>query len=131
MFECLACTLLQISPLKLCFEKLRYFLNVFSECRKCYFIDPNFKNFRGGLPPDPLANSCLRYSAHTFSDRILCWGRARKKNALDLPLSCQFILTYVLGTRTHVASNHTCIGILACIFSPTCKQLPIYCDAGY
>ena len=26
MFECLACNLFQISPLKLCFEKLRFFL---------------------------------------------------------------------------------------------------------
>jgi hypothetical protein len=52
MFECLACNLLQISPLKLCFEKLRFFENVFSECRKCYFRDPNFKNFLGGdMPP--------------------------------------------------------------------------------
>jgi hypothetical protein len=30
------CNLLQISPLKLCFEKLRFFENVFSECRKSY-----------------------------------------------------------------------------------------------
>ena len=44
---------------------------------------------------------------------------------------CQFILTYVLCMRTHVASSQTCIGILVCILSPTCKQLPIYCDAGH
>ena len=29
-------------------------------------------------PHTPLANFCLRYSAHTFGDRILSWGRARK-----------------------------------------------------
>ena len=29
----------------------------------------------GGHAPtfNPLANSCLRYSAHNFGDRILCW----------------------------------------------------------
>jgi hypothetical protein len=42
----IACNLLQISPLKLCFKKLRFFLNVFSECR-----------------------------THTFGDRMLSWGR--------------------------------------------------------
>ena len=26
------------------------------------------------MPPDPLANLCLRHSAHTFGDRILSWG---------------------------------------------------------
>jgi hypothetical protein len=38
----------------------------------------------GGHAPrfNPLANSCLRYSAHTFGDRILCWGRARKMGPL-------------------------------------------------
>jgi hypothetical protein len=30
------------------------------------------------MPPDPLANSCLRYSAHTFGDRILSWGEGKK-----------------------------------------------------
>jgi hypothetical protein len=63
------------------------FLNVFSECRKCYFRsfrDSDFKNFLGGDAPsfNPLANSCLRYSAHTFGDRILCWERARKMGPL-------------------------------------------------
>jgi hypothetical protein len=29
----------------------------------------------GGMPPDPLAILCLRYSAHTFGDRILSWGK--------------------------------------------------------
>jgi hypothetical protein len=55
VFECLACNLLNISPLKLCSEKLRFFLNVFSECRKCYFRDPNFANFlgAGGHAPRP------------------------------------------------------------------------------
>jgi hypothetical protein len=53
----------------------------------------------GGHAPsfNLLANSCLRYSAHTFGDRMLCLGRERKmalwqfcptteeslKNALD------------------------------------------------
>jgi hypothetical protein len=27
-----------------------------------------------GMPPDPVANFCLWYSAHTFGDRILSWG---------------------------------------------------------
>jgi hypothetical protein len=40
-------SLLQISPKKRCLKKLRFFLNVFSECRKCYFRDPNFKTFLG------------------------------------------------------------------------------------
>ena len=43
----LGCNLLQISPVKVCFEKLRFFLNLFSECRKCYLRDPN--------PQSPLA----------------------------------------------------------------------------
>ena len=78
-----SCNLLQISPLKLSFEKLRFFLNVFSECRKCYFRDPYLKNFLGGTCPSfNQANLCLRYSAHTFSDLILCWGRARKMGPL-------------------------------------------------
>jgi hypothetical protein len=51
VFECLACNLLQISPLELCFEKLRFFLNVFSECRKCYFGDPILKISGGGGMP--------------------------------------------------------------------------------
>ena len=83
MFECLARNLLQISPLKLCFGSLIYFLNMFSECRKCYFRDPNLKKFlAGGIPQTPLANSCLRYSAHTFGDWIISWERARREWAL-------------------------------------------------
>jgi hypothetical protein len=70
--------------IKTLFWEAEMFLNVLSECRKCYFRDPNFKTFWGGMPPasTPLANSCLRYSAHTFGDRILCWGRARKMGPL-------------------------------------------------
>jgi hypothetical protein len=43
--------------------------------------DPNFKNFlRWACPQTPTANLCLRYSAHTFGDRILSWrgGHAGK-----------------------------------------------------
>jgi hypothetical protein len=35
-------------------------------CRKCYFRDPNFKNFLGACPQIPLANSYLRYSAIAY-----------------------------------------------------------------
>ena len=62
-------------------KKLRFFLNVFSECRKCYFRAQISKiSWGGDIPPalTPLANSCLWYSVHTFGYRILCWGRARK-----------------------------------------------------
>ena len=71
VFECLVCNLLEISPLilKLCLRSQDFFLNVFSECRKC-FRDSNIKNF-----PDPLANLWLRYSAHTLGDRILSMQR--------------------------------------------------------
>ena len=31
-----------------------------------------------GLPQTPVANSCLRYSAHTFGDRILSWGEGKE-----------------------------------------------------
>jgi hypothetical protein len=52
VFECLACNLLKITPLELCFEKLRFKKKGFSECGKCYFRDPNFKNFlEGGACP--------------------------------------------------------------------------------
>ena len=70
--------------IKTLFWEAEIFLNVFSKCRKCYFRDRNsYKNFLGrggGMRPawTPLTNSCLRYSAHTFGDCILCWGRARK-----------------------------------------------------
>jgi hypothetical protein len=30
------------------------------------------------MPPDPVANFCLRYSAHTFGDRILSWGKGKE-----------------------------------------------------
>jgi hypothetical protein len=38
-------------------------------------------------PPTPLANSCMRQSSHTFGDRILCWGRARKMGTTLLQFS--------------------------------------------
>ena len=31
-----------------------------------------------GMPPEPVANFCLRYSAHTFGDRILSCGTEGK-----------------------------------------------------
>ena len=34
------------------------------------------------MPQTPLADSCLRYSAHTFGDRILSWGGGQGKWAL-------------------------------------------------
>jgi hypothetical protein len=42
---------------------------VFSEYRKCYFRDPNFKNFLG---------ICPQTDPHNFGERVLSWGRARK-----------------------------------------------------
>jgi hypothetical protein len=30
------------------------------------------------MSPDPLAISCLRYSAHTFGDRILSWEKSKE-----------------------------------------------------
>jgi hypothetical protein len=34
------------------------------------------------MPQTPVANSCLRYSAHTIGDRILSWGGGQGKWAL-------------------------------------------------
>ena len=42
-----------------------FFKNVFSEGRKCYFRDPNFKNFLGDMPP-------------TQGARVLSLRKARK-----------------------------------------------------
>jgi hypothetical protein len=40
--------------IKTLFWEVEILLNAFSECRKCYFRDPNFKNVLGGMPgPDP------------------------------------------------------------------------------
>jgi hypothetical protein len=79
IFTIIYITILTLARLgRLCFEKLRFFLNVLSECRKYYFRDLNFKNFLGACPQIPLANSCLRYSAHTFGDRILSWGEGKE-----------------------------------------------------
>jgi hypothetical protein len=52
-FECLACNLLQISSLKLCFKKLRFLKKCVLRCRKCFFRDPHFKNFLEGMCPRP------------------------------------------------------------------------------
>jgi hypothetical protein len=41
-----------VHPLELCFEKLRFKKNVFSECRM-NFRDAHFKNFLGGHAPRP------------------------------------------------------------------------------
>jgi hypothetical protein len=95
---------------------------VFSECRKCYFRDPNFKNFLGAYAPGstPLANSCLRYSAHTFTgDRAYYpggGGGARKMGPLAiLPYHWRILkkctagwfkiaqLSKLLHTRVHKA----------------------------
>jgi hypothetical protein len=88
MFEWLACNLLQISPLKLCFEKLRFFQmcsqNAGNAISETQILKISWVVGGGDMPPsfNPLTNSCLRYSAHTFGDRIPCWGRARKMGPL-------------------------------------------------
>ena len=50
------------------------------------FQRPNFKHFLGDMPPalTPLANSRLRYSAHTFGDRMRIYyaGGGQEKWAL-------------------------------------------------
>jgi hypothetical protein len=60
----------------------------------------------------PLDNSCLLYSAHTFGDRILCWGEGKEngpfgttteqslKNALKLTVT---ILTHLFILFQHIA----------------------------
>jgi hypothetical protein len=72
-------TILTLARLgRLCFEKLRFFLNAFSECRKYYFRDPNFKNFLGGMPLDPPS-----YLVPTvLGDRILSWEEGARKMGL-------------------------------------------------
>ena len=48
------------------------------------FQRPKFKKSPGGAcPQTPLANSCLRYSAHTFGDRILSWGEGKENGPFD------------------------------------------------
>jgi hypothetical protein len=42
------------------------------------FQRPKFKNFLGDMPQTPLANSSLRFSAHTFGDRKLSWGENKE-----------------------------------------------------
>jgi hypothetical protein len=58
------------------------------------------------MPPDPIANSWLRYSAHTFGDHILSWGGGgQEKWALwqfcptteESLKNALHILTYILG----------------------------------
>jgi hypothetical protein len=50
---------------------------VFSECRKCYFRDPNFKNFLGACPQIPLANRLTPSAIAHYPG-----GRARKMGPL-------------------------------------------------
>jgi hypothetical protein len=92
VFECLACNLLQISSLKL-------FLKMCPQ---------NARNAISGtqiLNPS-LANSSLRYSIHTFGDRILSWGRARREWALwqFCPTLTEESLKNVLFWRTFQCS---------------------------
>jgi hypothetical protein len=55
VFECLACNLLQISPLKLCFEKLRFSFKMCSQNAGNAISETQIlKIYRGGMPPDPL-----------------------------------------------------------------------------
>ena len=75
----IACNLLQISPLKLCFEKPRSFLKCVLRMQEMLFQRLQFKKFPGSMPPDILADSCLRYSAHTFGDRILPRGEGKER----------------------------------------------------
>jgi hypothetical protein len=74
VLECLACNLLQISPLKLCPEKLRFIYMCFQNAGNAISETQILKISWGGMLPDPLAYSCLRYSAPTFGDRILSLG---------------------------------------------------------
>jgi hypothetical protein len=130
VFECLACNLLQIPPLKLCFEKLRFFLNVFSECRKCYFRDPYSW---GTCPQILLANSGLRYSAHTFGDRILSWGEDRENGPFGsfapplknpLKMHCKTvhdIYMYHVKVDLHVFTLYSLAAIILATLSYTCN----------
>jgi hypothetical protein len=79
VYECLACNLLQISPLELCFEKLRFkkkmcFQNAGNAISETHILEISWE----GIPQTTLANWCLRYSAHTFGDRILSWGEGKE-----------------------------------------------------
>jgi hypothetical protein len=65
------------------------------------------------MPPasTPLANSCLRYSAHTFGDRILCWGGGQGKWALwqfcpTTEESLKNALDYDSRLVHHLQENH-------------------------
>ena len=45
------------------------------------FQRPTVSKFPGrACPQTPVANFCLRYSAHAFGDRILSWGTEGKEN---------------------------------------------------
>jgi hypothetical protein len=68
VFECLACNLLQISPIELCFEKLRFLKKCVLRMQEMQFRDPQFKNFLRGRAPRPMSavlGSHLRRS-HTI-----------------------------------------------------------------
>jgi hypothetical protein len=68
--------------IKTLFWEAEFFLNVFSECRKCYFRDPNFKNFLGGSGTRLTPSAVAYYPG----------GRARKMGPLAvLPHHWRFL----------------------------------------
>ena len=89
--HCAVCTCLEMHlwKLKSCFENLKIFQNVFSECWKCHFRDPNFKTFPD-LPRN-LAPSALGWWFRH-------WLAPPKKTLLDPPLP-------VAGTALNVGGS--------------------------
>jgi hypothetical protein len=83
--ECLACNLLQISQLKLCFEKRRFCKKCILRMQKMLFQRPKFLGGGGGggaCPQIPLANSCLRYSGSHLRQSHTIPGGGQVKWAL-------------------------------------------------
>jgi hypothetical protein len=60
-------------------------------------------------PSTPLANSCLRYSAHTFGDRILCWEGQGKWALWQLCLTTEESLKNALSVDKDFITAFPCV----------------------
>jgi hypothetical protein len=112
VFECLACNLLQISLLKLCFEKLRFLKKCIFRMQELLFHKPKF-SCAGVCPQTSLANLCLRHSPHNFGDHLLPWGRSQGKLALwqFCPTTEESLKNALSSTVTLSVQHFCCLNI--------------------